>query len=116
MDEGKIEKFLEFETAKKGDDLLAEMEELFPKVQKVYADLQELYLLSEPVVSTTLYMHSGNCILDEKTNCITPFTQNGYYQANEDCHFEILNGEANVEIKKMDTEGGYDSITLNGQH
>lgn len=115
MDSGKIEKFLEFETAKRGDDLLAALEELFPKAQKVYAELSELYLLSEPVVSTTLYMHSGNCNLDSETNCITPFTQGGNYQANEDCHFEILNGEANVEIKKMQTEDGYDTITINGQ-
>jgi hypothetical protein len=114
MSSSKIEKFLEFDTAKEGDELLAELEKQLPIAQKLYAELSELYLLSEPVVSTTLYMHSGNCILNEDTNCITPFTRNGRYQAGESCHFEILNGEADVEIKKMDTEGGYDPICMGG--
>jgi len=115
MDESKIEKFLEFDTAKKGDDLLAALEDQFPKAQKLYAELSELYLLSEPVVSSTLYMHSGNCNLDPETNCITPYTTGGEYQNYDDCHFEILNGEANVEMKRMETEHGWDHITINGQ-
>jgi len=119
MNADKIEKFLEFETAKKGDDLLAALTEQLPKAQKLYAELSELYLLSEPVVSTSLYMHSGNCLLDTETNCITPFihTHEYYgetYESNANCHFEILGGEADVKIEQMDTEGGYDGVTVNG--
>jgi len=116
MDAAKIDKFLEFETAKKGRDLLDEMEKLFPTAKTNYEGLSELYLLSEPVLSPKLYMHSGNCLLDADTNCITPFTDaSGRYQVYDSCRFEILNGEANVEIKRMQTEGGYDPVTINGQ-
>jgi hypothetical protein len=116
MSSSKIEKFLEFETAKKGDALLEAMEELFPKAQKIYEDLSELYLLSEPVVSSTLIMRSGNCHLDPETNCITPHLNDaGYYNPRENCHFEIIGGSANVEIKKMDTESYWDSLSFGGQ-
>jgi len=122
MSESKIEKFLEFETAKKGDDLLQKLEELYPKAAKVNEDLQKLYLLSEPVVSSTLYMHSGNCLLDEETGCITPFlfklpqSAGKQYQNNQRCHFEIIGGEANVEIKKMHTEEGCDELVIGGNY
>jgi len=134
MNEDKIEKFLEFETAKKSQELLADLKEQLPKVQKLNEELGELYLLSEPVVSTTLFMHSGDCLLDTETNCITPFKhlahyyeyEYGYYhytigeetmrhQSNAHCDFEILGGEADVEIKGMDLEPCCDDFTINGQ-
>jgi hypothetical protein len=123
MNADKIAKFLEFETAKKGDDLLAALTEQLPKALKLYTELSELYLLSEPVVSTTLYMHHGNCVLDTETNCISPWVNPSYdyygnsfdaYNNNADCHFEILGGEADVKFEEMDTERNYDYVTVNG--
>lgn len=115
MDEDKIEKFLEFDTAKEGDDLLADLEDFTPKANATYHELSKLYLLSEPVVSSTLIMHEGNCNLDPETGCITPHTVNGEYESDAYCLFEIIGGEVNVEYKKMDTEEDYDYVCVNNQ-
>jgi hypothetical protein len=121
LDEDKVEKFLEFDTAKKGDDLLAEITEFAPKANATFQALGKLYLLSEPVVSTSLIMKQGDCILDTDTGCISPRTMYDYYSGgdvytNSDyCEFDIIGGEADVEFKHMQTEGGYDFVVVNGQ-
>jgi uncharacterized protein YjbJ (UPF0337 family) len=116
MSESKIEKFMEFDTAKEGDDLLAKIKDFAPKANATLAELQQLYLLSEPVVSSELYMHSGNCHIDQETGCFRPHrtTDGNYYNAQQ-CDFEILKSDSKVEIKNLVSEGCCDGVTVNRQ-
>jgi hypothetical protein len=122
----KVEKFLDFDTAKAGDDLLAEITEFAPKANATYEALGQLYLLSEPVVSTSLIMKYGedSCSLDVDTGCITTHTIQTYdyygdqidgYQSGSACKFDIIGGEVDVEIKTMNVENGWDYVYINGQ-
>jgi hypothetical protein len=122
LDEDKVEKFLEFDTAKAGDDLLAEIKELGPKANATFEKLSDLYLLSEPVLTSSVIMRYGQCGLDVDTGCITPKTDYlmDYYGVEEEvywyadwCEFQVIGGEADVEFKSMETEKYCDGWWLN---
>lgn len=124
LDDNKVDKFLESETAQEGDELLAQLTEFAPKANATYQALGKLYLLSEPVVSTSLIMRWGECNLDVDTGCITPglamsydYYEGGVVDAytNQDyCYFDIIGGEADFEFKKLNTEGCCDGMVVNG--
>jgi len=112
----KAQAFTNFKVAKKGDDLVAKLKELTPKAEKLLADLQALYLLSEPMVNPAFMVRSGPCVADEDGCVMSGGFGTVGYARHEACTIEVIGGEVNLEVKEFNTESYFDSITINGKY
>lgn len=115
IDTQKAGEFMKFEVAKKGDDLVKLMTETTPQAQKLLAELQKLYLLSEPMVNPFFYVWEGPCETDDD-GCVMSLQHGGdKYYNDEHCVIEVQGGSIEFEVDHFETEHDYDVLTVNGK-
>jgi len=95
-------KFMDFDVSKQGDELTQSLQLLTPKANKTLQGLQNLYLLSEPMINPYFYVHEGSCVVDE-AGCVQSRTdKNGRYMFGDWCWIEVLGGEIELDVEKFD--------------
>lgn len=106
--------FSTFDVAKKADLLVAEMKKLTPEAEKLWAGLQELYLLSEPMANGAFFVKEGPCEVYE-AGCIMSRKgqHSGTYWNSEYCDIQVQ-AELKLKVESFETESGFDYLTVNG--
>jgi len=105
--------FQNFDVAKRADELVAEMKKLTPEAEQALADLQELFLLSEPMANNAFFVKEGPCTVDDEGCVMSPKSQHDEYYNGEYCDIEVQ-GTFPIKVEEFVTESGFDFLTVNG--